>query len=142
MNMHPYTVTHTRTLQVLVSSPLRRQRIKPDAKLTSVLTSVRPKDSVLEPLLDQRDSLPVGRVAYRLVLSYTFTISEGGKYTPAVPLTNGCVCWACCVCVFCVGGCVCCVGKCDVHSTCVHAQPQTPNDSAHPIDFLTPSSPT
>jgi hypothetical protein len=78
-------------LQVIVGSPLRRQRIKPDAKLTHVLTSLRPKESVLEPLLDPRDSLPGGRVAYRLVLSYSFSVSEGGKYKAAVPLTNGCV---------------------------------------------------
>lgn len=69
--------------------PLRRQRIKPEAKLTHVLSSIRPKDSVLEPLLDPRDSLPGGRVAYRLVLSYSFSVSEGGKYKAAVPLTNG-----------------------------------------------------
>jgi hypothetical protein len=76
-------------LQVIVGCPLRRQRIKPEAKLTHVLSSIRPKDFVLEPLLDPRDSLPGGRVAYRLVLSYSFSVSEGGKHKAAVPLTNG-----------------------------------------------------
>lgn len=63
--------------------------MKPDAKLTHVLTNIRPKDTVLEPLLDPRDSLPGRRVAYRLVLTYSFSVSEGGKYKAAVPLTNG-----------------------------------------------------
>lgn len=84
-----FSVLRLPNTQVLVGSPLRRQRIKPDAKLTHVLASVRPKDSTLEPLLDPRDSLPGGRVAYRLVLSYSFSVSEGGKYKAAVPLTNG-----------------------------------------------------
>jgi hypothetical protein len=63
--------------------------MKPDAKLTHVLTNIRPKDTVLEPLLDPRDSLPDGRVAYRLVLTYSFNVGEGGKFKAAVPLTNG-----------------------------------------------------
>lgn len=75
--------------QVLVNCPLRRQRLKPEAKLSSVLTSLRPKEALIEPLLDSRDSLPGGRVAYRLLLSYGFNITEGGKYKAAVPLTNG-----------------------------------------------------
>lgn len=77
--------------QLLVSSPLRRQRIKPEAKLTRLLTPIRPKDTTLEPLLDARDSLPGGRVAYRLVLTYAFSVSEAGKFTAALPLTNGSV---------------------------------------------------
>jgi hypothetical protein len=72
----------------MISSPLRRQRLKPEAKLTHITSSVKPKDSQLEPLLDPRDCLPGGRVTYRLVLSYAFSISEGGKYKPLVPVTN------------------------------------------------------
>jgi len=85
---HPPPNLHTHT-QVLVNCPLRRQRLKPEAKLSAVLTSLRPKEALIEPLMDSRDSLPGGRVAYRLLLSYGFTISEGGKYIAAVPLTNG-----------------------------------------------------
>ncbi|KAF6251901.1 subtilase family-domain-containing protein [Scenedesmus sp. NREL 46B-D3] len=75
-------------LKLLVSCPLRRQRVKPEAKLTHANVSLRPKEAVLEPLLDARDGLPGGRVAYGLVLSYGFTVAEGGKYKPCVPLTN------------------------------------------------------
>lgn len=72
----------------MLHSPLRRQRIKPDAKLTHINLSVKPKDTVIEPLLDPRDCLPGGRVAYRLVLTYGFKVTEHGKYKPCVPLTN------------------------------------------------------
>eukprot|EP00879_Flechtneria_rotunda_P015304 GHRR01015998.1.p1 GENE.GHRR01015998.1~~GHRR01015998.1.p1 ORF type:complete len:502 (+),score=120.67 GHRR01015998.1:1072-2577(+) len=72
----------------LVTCPLRRQRIKPEAKLTQLNLSLKPKDTVLEPLLDPRDCLPGGRVAYRLILNYSFSITESGKYKPCVPLTN------------------------------------------------------
>lgn len=74
--------------QLLVSSPLRRQRVKPQASLTRLLASHKPKEAVIEPLLDPRDVLPGRRVSYRLVLSYAFTLTEGGKFTPSVPLTN------------------------------------------------------
>jgi tripeptidyl-peptidase-2 len=74
--------------QLLVSSPLRRQRIKPDAKLTHVASSHKPTSAAIKPLLDARDSLPGGRVTYCLDLRYSFTVTEAGKYTPALPLTN------------------------------------------------------
>lgn len=75
-------------VQLLVSSPLRRQRIKPEAKLTHLNLTLKPQASALEPLLDPRDSLPGGRVAYRLLLSYSFELAEGGKYKASLPLTN------------------------------------------------------
>jgi hypothetical protein len=92
---------------VLVSCPLRRQRIKPAAQLTHLLTPLRPSEAVVEPLLDGRDCLPGGRVSYRLVLRYTFSVAEKGSYKAAVPLTNGCVraAWCLCACV-CVRACM------------------------------------
>jgi hypothetical protein len=38
-------------LQVIVGCPLRRQRMKPDAKVTHVLTNVRPNDTVSQPVV-------------------------------------------------------------------------------------------
>lgn len=35
-----------------------------------------------------RDTLPVGRVTYRLLLTYKFKAEEAGKYKPTVPLIN------------------------------------------------------
>ncbi|WIA34935.1 hypothetical protein OEZ86_013218 [Tetradesmus obliquus] len=75
-------------LKLLVECPLRRQKVKPEAKLTHANLSIKPKEATVEPLLDPRDCLPGGRVAYRLVLTYGFNVTEGGKYKPCVPLTN------------------------------------------------------
>jgi hypothetical protein len=75
-------------MQVLVVSPLRRQKLKPEAKLTQLQYNLRPVDSSLTPEPDSRDVLPGGRVVYRLILTYNFSVTEAGKYTPTVPLTN------------------------------------------------------
>jgi hypothetical protein len=36
-----------------------------------------------------RDELPDGRVIYRCVLTYKVSVTEGGKFEAAIPLTNG-----------------------------------------------------
>jgi hypothetical protein len=43
------------------------------------------------PATVARDVLPKGRPVYRLLLTYKFTATEGGKFTPRVPLLNECV---------------------------------------------------
>ena len=86
----PSSCTLPVLLQLLVECPLRRQKVKPEAKLTHANLSIKPKEATVEPLLDPRDCLPGGRVAYRLVLTYGFNVTEGGKYKPCVPLTNRC----------------------------------------------------
>ncbi len=72
-----------------ISVPLRRQKVKAEAKLTAVDMAVRPAASAIVPLPGPRDSpLPNGRPVYRCLLTYNVTLSEAGKYTPCVPLLN------------------------------------------------------
>jgi tripeptidyl-peptidase-2 len=50
---------------------------------------VRPSSSSIVPLPGPRDSpLPNGRVVYRCLLQYSFSLGEAGKYSPCVPLLN------------------------------------------------------
>ncbi|KAF5831376.1 Tripeptidyl peptidase II-domain-containing protein, partial [Dunaliella salina] len=80
--------------RVLVHAPLRNERVKPEAKLTHVHIPVRPvapsggKASLMEPLATGRDTLPNGRIIYRMVLTYKFTPAESGKHKVTVPGLN------------------------------------------------------
>lgn len=75
-------------LKVYARAPLRREKIKPTAKLDAVRIPLRPTDAELSPLSAPRDVLPGGRTIHRLVLTYKFSLTEGGKVTPRVPLLN------------------------------------------------------
>ncbi|GLC44539.1 hypothetical protein PLESTB_000062200 [Pleodorina starrii] len=76
--------------KVLVSAPTwsRSTRIKPEAKLTCLHIPLRPVETSLEPLTEDRDALTDGRVIYRLLLTYKTSLSEAGKYKPCLPLIN------------------------------------------------------
>jgi hypothetical protein len=75
--------------RVYLSSPLRRQKVKAEAKLTELDMAVRPASATIAPLAGPRDSpLPNGRPVYRSLLTYNVTLSEAGKYTPRTPLLN------------------------------------------------------
>lgn len=96
--------------QVTLLSPLRRQKVKPEAKLESLCIPLRPVDSSLQPALPKqllelpaattgssssssmkltgRDVLPNGRVIYNLLLTYKLKVTEPGKYKPTIPATN------------------------------------------------------
>ena len=62
----------------------------PVAKLDRLLISVRPSETRLSPLSWARDSLPEGRTAHALVLTYKFSLAEDGKVTPSLPMLNRC----------------------------------------------------
>lgn len=79
--------------RLLLSSPLRRQKVRPEAKLTAVQIPLRPQPgAAVEPLADlSRDALPPpgeNTPIFRLVLDYKFTAAEAGSYTPRFPLAN------------------------------------------------------
>jgi tripeptidyl-peptidase-2 len=79
--------------RALLSSPLRRQKVRPEAKLTALQIPLRPQaGAAVEPLPDlSRDALPPPddkAPVYRLALDYKFTASEPGSYTPRFPLAN------------------------------------------------------
>lgn len=48
-----------------MSSPLRTQKLRPEAKLTHLCLPLRPSESLLEPLTAPRDTLPGGKVRHR-----------------------------------------------------------------------------
>ncbi|KAK3236845.1 tripeptidyl-peptidase II Tpp2, partial [Cymbomonas tetramitiformis] len=69
-------------------APLRMESFKPEAKLTTVRTALRPSKAVMSPLRDPRDQLPDGRVIHALVLTYTLSVKEPGTFTPRLPGIN------------------------------------------------------
>ena len=76
--------------RITASSPLRRTKVKPEAKLTHVLHALRPcaAEWRLEPRAGPRDAWPDARVVYRSLLTYKFVAPEKGQYTPTLPLLN------------------------------------------------------
>ena len=64
---------------------MRNEKVKPEAKLTTLQWGLRPNESALEPLSTPRDTLPEGRVVYRLVLGYKLAVTEAGKYMVSLP---------------------------------------------------------
>lgn len=69
-------------------APLRRERLKPSASLDALRIPLRPTDAALAPLPGPRDALWDGRVAHSLLLTYAFTLAEGGAVTPTLPALN------------------------------------------------------
>jgi tripeptidyl-peptidase-2 len=69
-------------------APLRRERVKPAASLDALRIPLRPADAELAPLPGPRDALWDGRVTHSLLLTYTFSLAEGGAVTPTLPALN------------------------------------------------------
>lgn len=74
--------------KVYASAPLRREKVKPQARLDTLRIPLRPCEAELAPLASPRDTLPEGRVTHRLLLTYKLSLAEGGKITPTLPLLN------------------------------------------------------
>ncbi|MEW5318316.1 MAG: hypothetical protein WDW38_009545 [Sanguina aurantia] len=74
--------------KILLTAPLRNERIKPEAKLTTLRIPLRPTEALLQPLPGPRDLLPEGRTVHRLLLTYKLTVTEPGKYKPCLMLLN------------------------------------------------------
>lgn len=74
--------------KAFVRALLRREMIKPTAKLDTLRMSLRPTESEFHALNSPRDRLPGCRSIYRLVLTYSLPLSEGGKITPRLPALN------------------------------------------------------
>lgn len=75
--------------KIHLRAPLRRERMKPTAKLDVVRLPLRPAaDAELAPLSGPRDVLPGGRTIHKLVLTYKLILAEGGKVTPRLPALN------------------------------------------------------
>lgn len=75
-------------IKVFAKATLRREKIKPSAKLETLRIPVRPSEFELNPLSKPRDVLPGGRTIHRLVLIYKIKLAEDGAITPCVPLFN------------------------------------------------------
>ncbi|PRW39066.1 Tripeptidyl-peptidase 2 isoform A [Chlorella sorokiniana] len=74
--------------KVYALASLRREKVKPQAKLDVLRIPLRPAEAELAPLLGARDTLPEGRVTHRLLLTYKLKLEEGGKVTPTLPALN------------------------------------------------------
>jgi tripeptidyl-peptidase II len=104
--------------RALLTSPLRRQKVKPEAKLTAIQFSLRPQPgAAVEPLArdEARDGLPlsgygdggggildggssavvppsstptISAPVYRLMLEYKLQAAEAGTYTASFPWAN------------------------------------------------------
>ncbi len=74
--------------RVNVASPLRKERVSPAGSLDVRREVLRPSDSVLRPLDNQRDRLWDERQIYELVLTYDFSLVDGGTVTPRAALTE------------------------------------------------------
>lgn len=74
--------------KLLVRAPLRREKVKPSAKLDVLRIPLRPTEAELAPLSAPRDALPGGRTIHRLVLTYKLSLAEDGKVRPTLPMLN------------------------------------------------------
>jgi len=93
--------------RALLTSPLRRQKVRPEAKLTAVQIPLRPQPgATVEPLAadEGRDGMPLSggggcgggggqdgattAPVYRLLLEYKLSAAEAGTYTPRFPWAN------------------------------------------------------
>ena len=74
--------------KLLARAPLRREKVKPSAKLEFVRIPLRPTEAELAPLGGPRDELPGGRAIHRLILTYKLSLAEGGKVRPTLPSLN------------------------------------------------------
>eukprot|EP00887_Chlorella_sp_A99_P002396 scaffold10.g2396.t1 len=74
--------------KLVARAPLRRERVKPSAKLDVLCIPLRPTASELAPLPGPRDALPGGRTPHRLVLTYSLKLEEAGKVTPRLQQLN------------------------------------------------------
>ncbi len=74
--------------RVLVTAPLRRERLAPAGTLDTLRRTVRPRQADLRPLDGVRDRLPEQRQIYELVLTYDVKLDEDAKVTPRVAMTE------------------------------------------------------
>ncbi|CAI5460083.1 unnamed protein product [Closterium sp. Yama58-4] len=72
----------------ITSAPFRMERFTPTVSLNRVRAAYRPSEAKVEPLSSTRDMLPDGRQIQALNITYKFSISESGRYTPRLPLLN------------------------------------------------------
>lgn len=71
-----------------VTSPLRRERVKPVASLDTLRRTLRPKTAEIRPLDGYRDKLPEERQIYELVLTYEFSLEKAARVTPRVAMLD------------------------------------------------------
>ena len=69
-----------------VETPLRAERVAPEASLSVLRHGVRPKQAEIRPLDGYRDKLPDERQIYELELLYDFSVAEAGRVTPRVAM--------------------------------------------------------
>ncbi|MGD9857392.1 MAG: tripeptidyl peptidase II, partial [Planctomycetaceae bacterium] len=77
------------TLEVAVTSNVRRERCEPSAALTTLRRLYRPASSEMEPLTSDRDRQLDGGPTHRLVLTYEFSQPSEGDVTIRVPELDG-----------------------------------------------------
>eukprot|EP01025_Chloroclados_australasicus_P012076 TRINITY_DN154_c0_g3_i1.p1 TRINITY_DN154_c0_g3~~TRINITY_DN154_c0_g3_i1.p1 ORF type:complete len:1355 (+),score=115.99 TRINITY_DN154_c0_g3_i1:491-4066(+) len=73
---------------LLVSSPLRSEKLSPTIKLKELCIPLKPSETQLKPLETERDTLPRNRVIHQLIMTYKFSLAESGKITPKCPMIN------------------------------------------------------
>ncbi|KAG0343413.1 tripeptidyl-peptidase II Tpp2 [Podila humilis] len=76
-----------------VSAPIRREEgLSPSISLDILRKVVRPSESVIKPLVRDRDSLPNSRLMYNLIATYPFKVEANGKepvtVSPRFPSLN------------------------------------------------------
>lgn len=76
--------------QALCRAPLRREKVAPTAKLTTLLIPLRPTNSAISPLTPDRDGLPNNRTIHKQELTYELKAEEAGSYKPTLPMLNKC----------------------------------------------------
>ncbi|KAF9174357.1 tripeptidyl-peptidase II Tpp2 [Mortierella sp. AD011] len=68
-----------------VSAPIRREEgLSPSVSLDILRKMVRPSESVIKPLVRDRDSLPNSRLMYNLISTYPFKVEPSGKESVSV----------------------------------------------------------
>lgn len=75
-------------MRIQVSTPFRRERIKPIVNLNYIFLPLAPSDSNISPYTSKRDKLPDSRVIHKLSLTYNLKLVEGGKVTPRLMMLN------------------------------------------------------
>ena len=71
-----------------VEDHLRPEIIAPSARFTHLQVGLRPHNSILLAEKDLRDSLPDGRMTYKLLLEYKFSLPEARKVKPHLPTND------------------------------------------------------
>jgi hypothetical protein len=75
-------------LSQICRAAIRREKVAPTAKLSTVQIPLRPVDAILAPLSPERDMFPGNKAIHKLELTYKLRVEEPGGHKPTLPMLN------------------------------------------------------